>query len=255
MSEKNPLGSVSFIVSATFLGLITLGALFIALWPEDEKGSPPSEQSPPSASPSVDPTIETGSDDVDAEEASLTPSASGSLCGLERHETEFHVLFPEAETTWTMINGMQAPGSPVNGPGVVEENVRYCYSRTPEGAVLATANFLVLTNTGRDRMTGEWERLVAPGPGRSPFIESIESREGTSEVPGQVSAAKVVSYSEDDARISIGLLASDGLRASMTFDLTWAEGDWKIVVDENGEGDPSFTLLDDFAGFTPWAAI
>ncbi|WP_152487112.1 hypothetical protein [Nocardiopsis halotolerans] len=254
MSEKNPMGSVSFVVSAAFLALVTFGALVIALWPEDEEASSASEQNPSPSPSSSGPTTGTEGDGVGAD-PSLTPSESGSVCGLEPHETEFLALFPEENTTWTMINGMQAPGSPVNGPGVVTETVRYCYSRTPEGAVLATANFLVLANTGRDRMTGRWERLVAPGPGRPLFINDIEAQESASEVPGQVSAAKVVSYTEDDARISIGLLASDGLRASMTFNLTWTEGDWKIVVDENGGGDPNFTILDDFAGFTPWGAI
>ncbi|MFI6575235.1 hypothetical protein ACIBFB_05495 [Nocardiopsis sp. NPDC050513] len=247
MSDEQPLATPSFIVSAAFVALVVVAGAAISLWPNDDGAGPSGtggtagEESPSPPSP--------------VEERSFTPSESGSLCGLEAHTTEFELLLPIQDTTWTAINGMRAPESAEFGPGVLDGGVRYCYARTPEGAVLAAANFLVLANFGREEMVGRWDLLVIPGPGRDAFASVMEAQTEPAEVEGQISAARVVSYSEDEARISIAIALASGERASMSFDLEWTQGDWKIVVDDSGENDSSFTVLEDLTGFTPWAAI
>ncbi|MFL1376270.1 hypothetical protein [Nocardiopsis protaetiae] len=249
MSDENPFGKPSFIFSAGFLAALVVSGVLVAVWPDDaeEAGTDPGSASA-STTPGAPPV---------PEEAPAVPDGQASVCGLEAHTTEHDVLLPLLDTTWTSIDGMRAPQTAEHGPGVVEDGgARYCYARTPEGAVLATANFLALANSGSGRMDSQWERLIAPGPGRGAFIAETESSAGSEEGPGgQIVAAKVVSYTEDEARISIALMAPDSVYASMTFDLMWVEGDWKILVGENGENDPLFTVLEDLSGYTPWAAI
>lgn len=255
MSENEEKPSLTFMVSGIFLGVIVIGGLIAVIWPSnsDPGDATGHEETPAPSEQSTEPPEST--DDGPEINPSLTPSDSGSLCGLEAHETEIDVLFPERGTNWTPIHGMRAPGSEAHGPGVVEDDLRYCYARTPQGAVLATANFLVLANMVPDRMDGNWDRVIAPGEGRLPLVREMESTPTADEVPGQVTAAKVVSYSEDEARISIALLSQEGERASMTLDLEWTEGDWKIDPGEDGEPDSDFTVLEDLAGFTPWSAV
>ncbi|MFY7065502.1 hypothetical protein ACOQFV_06545 [Nocardiopsis changdeensis] len=249
MSDENPFSRPSFIFSAGFLAALVVSGALVAVWPddEDEAGADPGTASAP-AGPGETPS---------PEEAPATPDGQDSVCGLEAHTVEFDMLLPLLDTTWTSIGGMRAPQTAEHGPGVVEDGgARYCYARTPEGAVLATGNFLALANAGGDRMDSQWERIVAPGPGRQVFIAEMESSQAPEGgVGGQIVAAKVVSYTEDEARISLALMAPDAVYASMTFDLMWVEGDWKIVVDESGESDPLFTVLEDLSGYTPWAAI
>ncbi|MGW9347505.1 hypothetical protein SAMN05421803_103386 [Nocardiopsis flavescens] len=249
MSDENPFSRPSFIFSAGFLAALVLSGVLIAVWPDDEaEGGPAPDAAPASSGPGATPS---------PEEAPASPDDRDSVCGLEAHTAEFDMLLPLLDTTWTSIGGMRAPQTAEHGPGVVEDGgVRHCYSRTPEGAALATGNFLALANAGGDRMGSRWELIVAPGPGRGAFIAEMEAAPESEEgVGGQIAAAKVVSYSEDEARISLALMAPDSVYASMTFDLVWVEGDWKVVVDESGESDPLFTVLEDLGGYTPWAAI
>ncbi|MEO5536015.1 MAG: hypothetical protein ABIR17_12900 [Pseudolysinimonas sp.] len=175
-----------------------------------------------------------------------------SVCGLDGFETE-STLTAAPDNEWELVGTVAAPTDPAIGPGVVADGFRSCFAHTTEGALFATVNFLAL---GTDSTTGpRLPDLVAAGPGRDALLEQIANAGpggSTSDVRGQIAGFKIGAYSSSAATVDLAINFNDGRLASFPIKLTWEDGDWKIVLADDGSLPLSPAGLQSLGGYIPW---
>ena len=150
---------------------------------------------------------------------------------------------------------MEAPLVPKAGPGMVADNgFRQCYAHSPEGALLAAANMLAM-GTDPNLVVELNEELVADGPGRDAVLADLESNPPTSDTGIRMSIAgyRLLGYGPDHARIDLAVEGSNDSIASMTTDLKWEDGDWKIELRPDGQPIIPVGQLADTVGYTAWS--
>lgn len=189
-----------------------------------------------------------GNDDADstpskpATTAAPTPDegeASGSsVCGLDGDVLEEARLSKAPEVDEWAYRGTTAyPVSSEFGPGATDPaGFRYCFQRSPEGALLAAANAAAGQDT--PEATAAWiDYFAAPGPYREQLLAdgTTASSEGSaSDVRVRVAGFRLLAYDGDSARVDLAssVSSSDGTGyASVVYDLVWADGDWKMSTE------------------------
>jgi hypothetical protein len=201
-----------------------------------------------------------GSNDKTAPKASPVPSATAhpldsdpSACGLEGFETTASLTDAPA-TTWALVGTVAAPSNPEGaGPGVTDSSgFRSCYAHTAEGALFAAVNFTAL---GTDAtMYDKMSTLVAPGPGRDALTSKASGADGgASSYRAQVAGFVINAFNEKAATVDLAVKYSDGQMVSLPLKLVWLEGDWKIVVADDGSMPIAPAALDGLGGYTPWS--
>ncbi|WP_156887614.1 hypothetical protein [Propionicicella superfundia] len=146
-----------------------------------------------------------------------------------------------------------APHSATAGPGRIEpDGFRYCYAHTPEGAILAAANLLAVTNridVFRERFVA---RSVVPGPGAEAIRKEVSSPRGD-DTSVRVAGFRLLSYSADRATVDLAFrMVSRGAYMSYPFDFEWVEGDWRVVVRDDGSPMYKPTQVYDLVGYALW---
>ena len=252
----SPLRGRGFIMSTVLIVLVLFaGAVVVTLNVLDD-------DSKPSADPTETRSSTTAPDDAEA-----------SVCGLA--DVDLSGTLPAAPTDveWE-VDGLQVlPSSEKNGPGQREANgVRYCYARTPEGALLAAVHLSgaaglptrdhVLTQSD----AADWiKRTIASGPGYDAALKRWPSRwagitfDELSEVGGraQVRGYRIATYDGSTALVDVAHVVTvdqDGsaqLRATR-WELQWERGDWRARLAPDGSF-PESTRLPDMTGFVPWS--
>ncbi len=191
------------------------------------------------------------------EPTSSEPAAvdgEASVCGLDAVETTDTIeSAPVAE--WVIVGTMAAPQDPTVGAGQVDDDgFRSCFARTSEGALFAAVNVWAM---GTDSRLGPLitERLVVPGPGQDAALANQGSGGNSSGLSAQVAGFKVLSYDGTNATIDIAFRLNTGSLASVPQALRWSDGDWKVLLNDDGE--PSFqpSALQSLGGYIPWAGI
>lgn len=232
---ENPFTRRGFIAAAIVIGVILLAGVIVLV----------TSLTSPKGDPVVEPTSTGG------------PVASGSdksICGLEGYEEESS-LTKAPETDWELVGTVAAPTAPDGaGPGVVGgDGFRSCYSHTAQGALYFTVNFLALGTdaTLRDQLID----LVQAGPGRDALQKAQENSTGGSGASdrAQVVGFKVGAYDGDTATIDLALNTSSGALVSQPVKLVWDDGDWKVVLSENGELPLAPSQLQSLGGYISWA--
>lgn len=241
--SDQPLASKTYLVSAGIVGLVAilgLAVVGIILWPESEEEAAP----PAAASPTSDPSPE----------GTTAPVGDESICGLPASD-ETSIDEPPVDTEWEFVGTMEAPLVPEAGPGMVADNgFRQCYAHSPEGALLAAANMLAM-GTDPNLVVELNEELVADGPGRDAVLADLESNPPTSDTGIRMSIAgyRLLGYGPDHARIDLAVEGSNDSIASMTTDLKWEDGDWKIELRPDGQPIIPVGQLADTVGYTAWS--
>jgi hypothetical protein len=201
-----------------------------------------------------------GGKDETAPTASPLPSTTAapvdsdpSACGLEGYETTAS-LTDAPDTTWTLVGTVAAPSDPKGaGPGVTDSSgFRSCYAHTAEGALFAAANFVAL---GTDAtMYSKMGDLVAPGPGRDALVSMAEGADSSaSSYRAQVAGFAINAFDEKAATVDLAMNYNDGQIVSMPLKLVWSEGDWKILVADDGSMPIAPAPLQGLGGYTPWS--
>jgi hypothetical protein len=243
-ANDHPFASKTFIASAGVVGLILILGIAVVgtiLWPDSEDDVPP----PAAASPTADPSPD----------ASTAPAGAESICGLPGND-QTEIDEPPADTEWEFVGTTHAPFVPEAGPGMVDDNgFRQCYARSPQGALVAAANILAM-GTDPNLVEQLNEELVAEGPGRDTVLADLESNPPTSDTGLRLSVAgyRLLGYGPDHARIDLAVEGSNGSIASMTTDLKWEEGDWKVELGPDGQPIIPVAPLADTVGYHPWSA-
>jgi hypothetical protein len=231
--QQNPFRSRRFIFSLVVVGIIALCAVIVLV--SNLFGGGNNE---PTAAPAPSPTA--------------TSDADPSVCGLEGYETTSS-LTSAPETTWRLLGTVAAPSDPDGaGPGETSaEGVPTCYAHTAQGALYSATNFVA---AGTDAsLRAHLLPLVAPGEGRA-AIEKLmgEASPDSSSYRAQITGYKV-SYEGNTATIDLALNYSDGQLVSLPVKMQWAEGDWKVVLTDEGQMPLSPAPLQSLGGYTPWS--
>ncbi|WP_156887616.1 hypothetical protein [Propionicicella superfundia] len=181
-----------------------------------------------------------------------TVAAGGSVCGLPGYAASGTVTSPPV-VDWQYVGVIAAPHSATAGPGRIEpDGFRYCYAHTPEGAVLAAANMIAVTSNlvrFREKVV---DRTFVPGPG----AEVIRNDTGTpksDDTSARLAGFRLLSYSADKATVDLAFrVVSKGAYMSYPFELQWAEGDWRVVVRDDGTPPYQPTQVYDLVGYLLW---
>jgi len=200
--------------------------------------------------PAADPTSA-----APAATSSSVPEAAKSVCGLKGYETA-NTLSGAPSATWDVVGTVPAPTDAKGaGPGKIDSSgFRSCYAHTAEGALFAVANFAAL---GTDAtMYSKMPALVVDGPGKTAIVKQLQSNSGasTSGLRAQIAGYKIDSYSSDVATVDLALNYSDGTLVSAPLKVQWEDGDWKVVLADDGSFPIAPSQLQNLGGYTPWAA-
>ncbi len=165
------------------------------------------------------------------------------------------VVLTSFETSWVRSGDMASPYSAAGGP-LLRQPYAECFSRTPEGALYAAANFategIVAQADGVFR-----EFLMARASHSGNFNYLIADLANAIPVANRPTIAitgyQWNSYSPDTASVQIKYSLATGSRAgqdvSTVYNLTWENNDWLLIVpgrNDNVSTDPTNKT------YTPW---
>ena len=229
----------SFIFGAVLVVVLVLAGILVAVTSQGRGGG----GTTPSATPSTPVAVATAT--ADAEGA--------SACGLAEYE-ESGTLSAAPETEWTIVGTMAAPERTDVGPGVIgDDGVRSCYAHTVEGALFATANLWAM-GTNASLSTPILEQLVVPGPGRDAALATTYGSSNNG-VSAQIAGFKVLSYTADRATIDTAFTLNNGTLSSGAQELQWSDGDWKVVLTDDGKPSYRPVALQSLGGYISWAGV
>ena len=229
-----------FLVSAVLVALLVALGLVLWLWPDEAQ---PSQAQPVPAT-----TADAASSD-----------SQESVCGLDATGGTTLTEPPE-NVEWEAIGAIYAPTSEKHGPGTVDPitGVRSCYSHTPEGALLTTANMLTSSNDPQ-LLLDTLKELAVAGPGKDIAVGQVQQRvsEGdASTVPVQVAGFRLLSYTGDTATVEVVIAGDDGTEKTYitsSADLIWQDGDWRFALRDNGDTGPVSGQVSNLSGYIPWS--
>jgi len=158
-------------------------------------------------------------------------------------------------TAWADYHGVLIPTSATAGPARVTGDVASGFAHSPTGALLAATQLPV-----RRILAADWStvltRSVVPGPGVAVW-RSTRSQLSTELTPPaggwtQTAGYRFLAYKPDQAVIQFLHSASTGDFTVTVATVTWTGGDWKLVLQPNGDDTPDTTLVTSPAGYTIW---
>lgn len=181
-----------------------------------------------------------------------TKASDKSKCGLPGYAASGTVTKAPAKTEWTIVGTTAAPKVGKAGPGKIDgDGYRQCFAHTPEGAVVAAANYFALTSDySLDKKLAT--DGMAKGKGRDASMKSAGSH-SSSGVRAQIEGFSVVSYSGTKATVDIAFRMSSGEQMSAPYFLVWEDGDWKMQVNDDGGVLAQPQQITSLDGYVPWA--
>lgn len=247
-NQQNPFTRPGFLAAAAFVLLLVVAGIVLgvnAMNRDDVEAAPgaASTSTPVDESPMESPTA-----------GEPSTSSEASACGLPA-DTESKSLDRAPETAWKYQGTTAYPTSPDAGPAAAtREGIRYCFQRSPEGALYAAGNGLVQAT---DPAAAEpWmELFLAEGPHRDQILADNGGPAGDSSSSTRMSIAgfKVLEFSGDSAVIDVAVNAStqgQNITGSFIYSLVWQDGDWKLSADTRSPF--AFQTLPDLSGYIPW---
>lgn len=187
------------------------------------------------------------------------PPVSLSSCGLSEPAPDSAadpsrwLLAIAPETSWRDVDVNLAPSAQEVGPGAMHEaGFAYCFQRSPEGALLAAANFLVQSNTPGLRAP-LFEYALAPGSHRDVLLSDADSAGAV--VRLQIVGYRMLAFDGETARVDVAQRVTvEGATnfIAAVVDLEWVDGDWRIPTD--GPHPVRMQALSDVGGYTRWSA-
>lgn len=187
-----------------------------------------------------------------------------SVCGLQG-ESVHDKVSSAPETVWEYQDVTAYPTSAEFGPGATSaEGVRYCFQRSPEGALFAAANAAVQSSGPAtaawinyflsDNTVNRLELLEDAQPDTDTDSDTGTGTRKQSDARVNIAGFRVLSYDGSSARIDLASRAVVSGRVayvSAIFDLSWESGDWKLLPQ-----DPSTPIrisgIPDLTGYVVW---
>jgi hypothetical protein len=242
-NERNPFTRPGFILSTALVIALIAAVLVIAFLPNNDE---PRTAAPTTAASTSLP-------------ASTEDKAEESVCGLPGNDDTAIGTAPESD--WELVGTTVVPSAPETiGPGVVDaDGFRSCFAQTPAGALFAAANLIGLGSLPEIEIQRKIaEQLVVPSAGQQAAIEDLATSSEQSSPPSssiQISGFKVLSYTDQAAKIDIGFTTRNGATGHALVPLQWVDGDWKVEIADNGQLLNEPTQLNDLSDYIPWSGI
>lgn len=234
---QSPFTRRSFMAAAIVIGVIVLAGVIVLV----------SALTSPKGDPVPQPTNTSG------------PTATGSdksVCGLEGFEEESS-LTEAPDVEWELVGTVAAPtASSAAGPGDVRSNgLRTCFAHTAEGALFAAVNYVAMSSDARTLPL--LIDLIEPGPGRDAAEATAESGGEPSSARLQIAGFKVSSYTAGEATIDVAwtVTSAGSQLVSLPMVLRWVDGDWKVVLSDDGQLPFGSASLQSLGGYIPWAGV
>ena len=213
-------------------------------------------------------SAKTGSSPVTVTPASITSSVSSGATtaaitptSTSPSPTVTAIAVPTAApagVTWSLVQGVALPTSPVDGPTKVSGPVFAGYSHTPTGALLAASQIssrYLIADSGWQQIVSQ---QIAPGPGRDAFTKlraPLRSNPPPAEGYGQFAAFKFVTYTPSVAVIELATKFRNGSLQVSTETVVWAGTDWQLQLQPDGASTPSIQPVTSLAGYAIWSGI
>ena len=232
---SNPFTRRGFIAAAIVVGVVILAAVIVLV----TSFTAPKPVAQPTSTPRG--PVAVGSDK--------------SICGLPGFETKSS-LTTAPETKWELVGTVAAPTDPKVGPGSVSsDGFRTCFSHTAEGSLFAAVNYVALASDSRN--IPKIPDLIAPGKGKGAALSQATSSPTASTTRLQVAGFKINSYNANEATVDVvwSVTSQDNALVSFPTVLRWTGGDWKIVLNDDGQPPFAPSQLQSLGGYIPWSGV
>ena len=241
--QGSPFSRPAFVVAGVLVLAIVLLGIIVAVRVAGSNNATAQPPPPSTTSTEATPTA-----------APSTPTEqAASVCGLPAGMDSGPLTSPPA-VTWAYQGTIAYPKSPELGAGqTASEGYRYCFQRSPAGALVMTANAMA---QGSDPTVGNaWaEYALGDGQYHDQLAQEIAKPvKGSGGTRLRVAGFRVLSFDGTSARIDLGLQGSSqnqNLTLSAVYELVWQEGDWKLSAAVEQPLDIS--TIPDFSGYVPW---
>ena len=186
-------------------------------------------------------------------------STPAGRCDLPSSDQQVPSVAPTG-VTWQLWQGIALPFSKAAGPQVVQSEVARCYAHTPTGALLAAVQIQYRLAISDDWVPIVYQQVM-PGPGRDALVALEKASAKTPEPPtppgdyAQVAAFLFVTYTPHVAVIEIVTRSDSGAMGLETNTVNWSGGDWKLVLQPNGEVTPSVQTVTSTVGYVMWGGV
>lgn len=239
--QHSPFLKPGFLVAAVIVALVVVAGVVLGIVnatqdePESNAATPP---------PSISSAVPTPTQAAAKGEESVCDLPGEVLSGTVS-------VSPDA--SWEYQDTIAFPVSAEFGPGETSSDaVRYCFQRSPEGALFAAANGLV---QGSGSASAAWINyfLADDALNRQELVEEV----GAGAPPDarlNLEGFKVLSYDGSAARIDLaarGTGSGQSVYVSVVYDLVWQDGDWKLSP-QNSSNPLRMAQIPDLAGYVTW---
>jgi hypothetical protein len=238
--DKRPWTQPGFIVAAAIVILIVILGVIIAF-----TGGSGDDAHRPTA-PAVPAT----------RQPAASSDSSASICGLAAGPQEMPSSLPR--TKWELVGRMVSPTAPNTfGPKRRAAGIRSCFSHSPTGALYASVN-VVATATDPSLWKGLARHLLAKGPGRDRAVQDVGGEDAApASSTIQVAGFSFRTYAPEAMTVSLAFRVDAGAQgaffASLPMRMTWEDGDWKLVVADNGDPFADLSRVPDLSGYVAWS--
>lgn len=252
-TQAGPFTRPGFIASALVVALVAVLGLTVGILTAARD-----DAVPPGAEPTQEPALATAA--ATAAAAPGPEEAGASVCGLggEVPGPARLEAAPQADR-WDYQGTAAYPVSAVYGPAATSaQGYRYCFQRSPEGAVFAAANALA---TGTDEeLARTWiDYFLAPGPYREQLLGDASAEASQAPQGGsarlRIVGFRLLSYAGEEASVDLAVRASTqgrDITLSMVYHLQWSQGDWRLSAAVERPLD--VVTVPDAAGYVSWGS-
>lgn len=245
---ENPWLRPGFLVSSCVVAVIAALGIYIGVGSiGHDRGGRPTRQVSAAAT-----AVQAGS--RPATGTSQSASDADSICGLSGGAGGAGDIDP-VSTRWRYSNAVAYPTSAVYGPGrTSSQGYRYCFQRSPGGALFAAANSLAFDNSSIAEAKAWWEYVLADGRyRRARLAESYVPNDPTERL--QIIGYRIMTYTGREAWVDIAVRTSGsdgGGVVSAVSHLVWQRGDWRLSTDELQS--TNVARISDLTDYTAWSA-
>ncbi|MEE6289295.1 hypothetical protein V2J52_16700 [Georgenia sp. MJ173] len=240
---RSPFTRPGFLVAAVLVGAIVVVGVVLGILNATRAGDDPPDASPTPAEPGPSAT---------SPDPSAQPTDDESVCGLKDGDSE-GTLSTAPETEWQFQGTTAYPTSSTYGPGATDENgVRYCFQRSPQGALFMAAN--AIPQGSDPSVSSAWvDYALAEGPYREQLLGEMGGSPVTEGMRLSTVGFRLLHYDGETARVDLavrGSAAGQAATLSGVYELVWQHGDWRISADISQPLD--MATIPDAAGYISW---
>lgn len=196
-----------------------------------------------------------GDDDGPAPKATVSAerNESSSTCGLPDGDQSIPTSSPTSE--WYLNGRLVTPRSSSYGPARDDGGIHSCFSRSPLGATFAAANAAADVANPKVDQESFLRARAAKTAGYEQALAQLEDSPTTDAGGIQIAGFRVDRATEDAATVQLVVRITEGPNAdglvAITYNLTWGDGDWLVVIPEDGV--PVSSPVTSLSGYIAWS--